>query len=59
MAYTEFAINNKWFREVINQQAKDLFFYGKKPTIKDPFLTFLWHFYSNSIMVGILKERGK
>ncbi len=47
---------NKSHRKLVAVQAIDLVKHGKKPTIKDPYLTFLYEFYKNSIMVQILKE---
>ena len=47
---------NEGYLKLVSKQAYDLFKFGTKPTIKDPFLTCLYEFYKNSIMVKILKE---
>ena len=42
--------------KMVSKQAAALLTEGKKPTIKDPYLTFLEYFYDNSIMVKTLRD---
>ena len=42
--------------KIVSKQAADLLRHDKKPTIRDPYLTFLRYFYENSQMIKILKE---
>ncbi len=45
--------------KIINKQAFDIFRNNKKPTIKDPFLTFLYELNKNSLMCKFLREAQK
>jgi hypothetical protein len=40
--------------KLVGQQVNELFKAGKKPTIKDPFITFMSYLYENSIMLKLV-----
>jgi hypothetical protein len=44
--------------KLVNKQINELFKSGKEPTIKDPFITFMYEIYKNLKIIKIVKEVG-